>query len=142
MSTLRHLFPTRPFRFLLISLIAIALTIGAIAIRPAFSTQSQTPTGSLLYGKIADTRHGIGSDSNIAQHAKVMINSIPPQTVYTDDKGQFWFKGLRDISYTIQVELPYDRQQHYAFTTKVNGETGKFFDIAAEHQHNRHEVDY
>lgn len=64
----------------------------------------QPPAGSsLLYGQLADTRSVIESrgehSPGLVAHAKVRINSLKPQTTYTDDQGQFWFKGLRDVVY-------------------------------------------
>jgi hypothetical protein len=104
----------------------------------------QHPLGSsTLYGKLADTRQWHSQpEQNLVSHAKVTINSLPPQTTYTDEQGQFWFKGLRDISYSLKVELPRDRSQLYSFVTKVNGLTGSFFDIATDEKHNLHELDY
>ncbi|MDG2617198.1 carboxypeptidase-like regulatory domain-containing protein [Thermoleptolyngbya sichuanensis XZ-Cy5] len=100
---------------------------------------------STLYGKIADTRSwidGVGNHpSGLLQHAKVTINSIPPQVTYTDDQGQFWFKGLRDISYTLKVEVPYDKTT-YQLAKKVEGTTGAFFDLVQDEAHNLHEIDY
>ncbi|MGE5659240.1 MAG: carboxypeptidase-like regulatory domain-containing protein [Actinomycetota bacterium] len=101
---------------------------------------------SLLYGKVADTRdwiEGVGNHvPGVVKRAKVTINSLPPQTTYTDTQGQFWFKGLRDISYSIKVEVPYEGKKLYEFAAKVNGATGKFLDLIKDEEHNLRELDY
>lgn len=104
------------------------------------------PGKSLLYGKIADTREwieGVGEHApGVLKRAKVTINSLPPQTTYTDNQGQFWFKGLRDISYNIRVEVPYEDNKLYEFVARVNGATGKFLDLIKDEEHNLRELDY
>jgi hypothetical protein len=123
-----------------------ALMFSMVLIIGLFSFWQPAHGTSLLYGKIADTRDwidGLGSHvpSPLA-NAKVMINSKPRQTTYTDTQGQFWFKDLRDISYAIEVEVPYEKGRTYNFTTKVNAVTGEFFDLIQDQEHNLEEIDY
>ncbi len=133
------LFPKR-IRFWLISLFAIALFAIASSIAPAYSFFGHSQGDSVLYGKIADTRNfaGVTGDSLI-KNTKVTINSLPAQTTYTDENGQFWFNSLRDIPYSVSVDT---RDRHYSFSVNVDGTTGSFFDIAAEERHNLEEIDY
>lgn len=141
MNRITHLSPRR-FWLLLFS---VAVMIGLIFVG---SSWSQPKDGSVLYGKLADTRdwiEDVGSHTpSVLNHVKVTINSLPPQTTYTDEQGQFWFKGLRDIAYTLKVELPYDRQHPHSFRADVNGDTGRFFDIGMDetHSHSRRAIDY
>lgn len=113
----------------------------------SLSSLWQHPQGeSLLYGKIADTRDQIEGVKNhipgLLKHVKVTINSLPPQTTYTDEQGQFWFKGLRDISYSLQVEVPYEGNKFYQFVARVDGATGKFLDLIQDEEHSLREIDY
>ena len=113
----------------------------------SLSSLWQHPQGeSLLYGKVADTRDWIEGVENhtpgLLKHAKVIINSLPPQTTYTDEQGQFWFKGLRDISYSLKVEVPYERNKFYQFVARVDGATGRFFDLIQDEEHSLREIDY
>ncbi len=126
-------------RFWLISLFAIALFAIASLTQPAYSFFR--PQGdSVLYGKIADTRNfaGVTGDS-LMKNTKVTINSLPAQTTYTDENGQFWFNSLRDIAYSVSVDTS---DRHYSFSVNVDGTTGSFFDLAAEERHNLEELDY
>ena len=130
-------------RFWLISIgISLAVILGSLLIPGLWQPARGQST---LYGKIADTRHwieGVGTHQpGLLQHTKVTINSIPPQTTYTDDQGQFWFKGLRNISYTLKIEVPYD-ETIYHMAKRVDGVTGAFFDLVQDEAHNLHEIDY
>ncbi len=129
----------QPKRFWLISLAIFILAIATI-IEPAYSFLGHSQGDSVLYGKIADTRNwsGVTGDSLI-KNAKVTINSLPSQTTYTDENGQFWFNGLRDIPYSVSVDTS---DRHYSFSINVDGTTGSFFDLAAEEHHNLKELDY
>jgi hypothetical protein len=121
--------------------VVIAVTVFAVlTLQPTLAFRAQPQGDSLLYGKLADSRAVHGGHGVVA-NAKVTINSIPPQTTRTDDQGQFWFKGLRDIHYVLKVELPYDRSNIYSLSTRVHGQTGEFFEIGDDVQHN-HEIDY
>ncbi|WP_448602841.1 carboxypeptidase-like regulatory domain-containing protein [Thermoleptolyngbya sp.] len=141
MAQLMKVFRSR--RFLLIS-VGISLAIAMASLLMPNLWQS-AKGHSTLYGKIADTRSwidGVGQHQpGLLQHARVTINSIPPQTTYTDDQGQFWFEGLRDISYTLKVEVPYDKVA-YHLVKRVEGMTGAFFDLVQDEAHNLHEIDY
>lgn len=131
------------FRLMMGGLLVAIVAIALIATQPALNLWSRPLGDSLLYGKIADTRHWYDQHGkDLVANAKVTINSLPPQTTHTDEKGQFWFKGLRNVSYLLKVELPYDHGKQYSFATRVNGQTGKFFDIATDERHNLHEIDY
>lgn len=129
----------KPKRFWLISLAIFVIAIAAI-IEPAYSFLGHPQGDSVLYGKVADTRNwsGVTGDSLI-KNAKVTINSLPAQTTYTDENGQFWFNGLRDIPYSVSVNTS---DRHYSFSVNVDGTTGSFFDLAAEEHHNLKELDY
>ncbi|MEE3717768.1 carboxypeptidase-like regulatory domain-containing protein [Tumidithrix elongata RA019] len=130
-------------RFWLASLFGIALLTIAAIVEPVYSFLGHSQGNSVLYGKVADTRSWAGkTGDSLIEHAKVTINSLPPQTTFTDEKGQFWFNGLRDISYSIRVDDPSNRDRHYSFSIRVDGTTGTFFDLAAEERHNLKELDY
>lgn len=136
-----QLFQTRRFWLLSIG-ISLVIVIGSLVI----SNLWQPARGqSMLYGKLADTRHGVpglgAHQPGLLNHAKVTINSIPPQTAYTDEQGQFRFQGLRDISYTLKIEVPYDKTV-YQLVKRVEGVTGAFFDLVQDEAHNLHEIDY
>lgn len=141
MTKLIQFFKARQFWLISIG-ISLAIVIGSLL---APSLWQPARGQSTLYGKIADTRHwvpGVGNHQpSLLHHAKVTINSIPPQTTYTDEQGQFWFKGLRDISYTLKIEVPYDKTV-YQLAKRVDGVTGAFFDLVQDEAHNLHEIDY
>jgi hypothetical protein len=122
------------------SLFSVLFLAIAVIIEPAYSFFGHPQGDSVLYGKIADTRNwsGVTGDSLIKK-AKVTINSLPSQTTYTDENGQFWFSGLRDIPYSVSVDTS---DRHYSFSLNVDGSTGSFFDLAAEEHHNLKELDY
>ncbi|WP_055076710.1 carboxypeptidase-like regulatory domain-containing protein [Pseudanabaena sp. 'Roaring Creek'] len=129
----------KPNRFWFISLATIFVFAIAI-IEPAYSFLGHPQGDSILYGKVADTRHWAGvTGDNLLKNAKVTINSSPAQTTYTDEKGQFWFNGLRDIPYSVAIDTS---DRHYSFSVNVDGTTGSFFDLAAEEHHNLKELDY
>jgi hypothetical protein len=120
-------------------IIALAIALFLINAVPWQHSQGD----SLLYGKVSDTRHWYDTHGhNLIANAKVTINSLPPQTTYTDDKGQFWFKGLRNINYAINIANPQENGKHYTFVTRVNGRTGRFYDLASDEKHNLKEMDY
>ncbi len=131
---------SKPKPFWLISLVAIFVLAIATIIEPAYSFLGHPQGDSVLYGKVADTRNwsGVTGDSLI-KNAKVTINSLPVQTTYTDENGQFWFNGLRDIPYSVSIDTS---DRHYSFSVNVDGTTGSFFDVAAEEHHNLKELDY
>ena len=130
----------KPKHFWFVSLVAIFVLAIAIIMEPAYSFLGHPRGDSVLYGKVADTRNwsGVTGDSLI-KNAKVTINSLPAQTTYTDDSGQFWFNDLRDIPYSVSVDTS---DRHYSFSVNVDGTTGSFFDVAAEEHHNLKELDY
>ncbi len=122
--------------------IVIAVTVFALlTLQPSLAFRARPQGDSLLYGKLADTRR-IHDGHGVVANAKVTINSIPPQTTRTDNQGQFWFKGLRDVHYVLKIELPYDRSNVYSLSTNVHGQTGEFLDISNDERHNLHEMDY
>ncbi|PZV14211.1 MAG: carboxypeptidase regulatory-like domain-containing protein [Pseudanabaena sp.] len=129
----------KPKHFWLISFAIFVLAIATI-IEPAYSFLGHPQGANALYGKVADTRNwsGVTGDSLI-KNAKVTINSLPAQTAYTDENGQFWFNGLRDIPYSVSVDTS---DRHYSYSINVDGTTGIFLDLAAEEHHNLKELDY
>jgi hypothetical protein len=130
----------KPKHFWFVSLVAIFVLAIAVIMEPAYSFLGHPQGDSVLYGKVADTRNwaGVTGDS-LTKNAKVTINSLPAQTTYTDENGQFWFNNLRDISYSVSVDTS---DRHYSFSVNVDGTTGSFFDLAAEEHHNLKELDY
>ena len=122
------------------------VTITILSFLSLSSLWQHSQGESLLYGKVADTRDLVAGVENhtpgLLKHAKVTINSLPPQTAYTDEQGQFWFKGLRDISYSLKVEVPYEANKSYHFVARVNGATGKFLDLIQDEEHSLREIDY
>lgn len=123
-----------------VSLVAIFVLAIAAIIEPAYSFLGHPQGESIFYAKVADTRNWSGLTGNsLIKNAKVTINSLPAQTTYTDDNGQFWFNGLRDIPYSVSVDTS---DCHYAFSVNVDGTMGSFFDLAAEEHHNLKELDY
>lgn len=135
----------RSRRLLLSSVLALLAVATIVAMQPAVHQLWGRPTlgENVLYGKIADTYrwHGAKGES-VVKNAKVTINSLPPQTTYTDERGQFWFRDLRDLRYTLKVDVPYRRDKHYSFSQQVAGKTGAFFDVALDEAHNLKEIDY
>lgn len=143
MSNLKRLIRPQQLRLILGGLIVLVVALVVSATQPALNFWARPHGDSLLYGKIADTRYWHDKHGqNLVANAKVTINSLPPLTTHTDEQGQFWFKGLRDISYLLKVEVPYDHSKSYSFITRVDGQTGNFFDLAADEKHNLHEIDY
>lgn len=140
MSKFKKLLRSKQLR-LVIGIILAVTVFAALTLQPTLAFRARPQGDSLLYGKLADTRRIHGGHGVVA-NAKVTINSIPPQTTRTDDQGQFWFKGLRDVHYVLKIELPYDRSNIYSLSTTVRGQTGEFFDIGNDERHNLHEMDY
>ncbi|MBE9178766.1 carboxypeptidase regulatory-like domain-containing protein [Oculatella sp. LEGE 06141] len=139
---LNRLVRTQPVQWLWIGLV-IMVAIVLMVVRPALSTSNQFHGSSILYGKVSDTRHWYDTHGhNLVAHAKVTINSLPPQITYTDDQGQFRFEGLRDIKYRIAIENPQETNKAYTFVTRVEGRTGQFYDLASDEKHNLKEMDY
>lgn len=136
---LRKLLRSKQLR--LVMGIILAVTVCAVlTLQPTLAFRTQPQGNSVLYGKLADSRHIQGAQGLVA-NAKVTINSLPPQTTRTDNQGQFWFNRLRDIHYVLKIELPYDRDHIYSLSTRVHGRTGDFFEIGNDINHN-HEIDY
>ncbi|MUL35486.1 carboxypeptidase-like regulatory domain-containing protein [Gloeocapsopsis dulcis] len=140
MFKLKKLLRSKQLRLVLGIVIAVTV-FTLLTLQPTLAFRARPQGDSLLYGKLADTRRLHGGHG-VVSNAKVTINSLPPQTTRTDDQGQFWFKGLRDVHYVLKIELPYDHSNIYSFSTNVHGQTGEFFNIANDEEHNLHEIDY
>jgi hypothetical protein len=142
MSRFNHWFRTRQSQGIVLGILLFT-TIALVLIRPALNAWHKPHGSSMLYGKVSDTRHWYDTHGhNLVTDAKVTINSIPVQTTYTDANGQFWFRDLRNINYSIEIENPQENNRHYTFVTRVNGRTGGFYDLASDEKHNLEEIDY
>jgi hypothetical protein len=143
MFNLNRAMRNRQTQWLLLAATILVMTIALLLARPVLHLWQKPHGTSLLYGKVSDTRHWYDTHGhNLITHAKVTINSLPPQTTYTDDSGQFWFKGLRNINYQIAIENPSENNRQYTFVTRVAGRTGRFYDLASDEKHNLKEMDY
>jgi Carboxypeptidase regulatory-like domain len=58
-----------------------------------------------IYGRVFDTLRNAGKGEVLAQ-AKVTLRSNPPQTVTTDDHGQYRFERVPEGAYLIRVQAP------------------------------------